>query len=66
MKVFGIILEASPLHFGHLYFIKKIKQKYQPDLLIALVSTNFTMRGEISVIDKFTKTSFRKWCRFNS
>lgn len=57
MKVFGIILEASPLHFGHLYFIKKIKQKYQPDLLIALVSTNFTMRGEISVIDKFTKTS---------
>ena len=56
MKVFGIIMETNPLHNGHSYFIKKIKEIYQPDVLIAITSTSFTMRGDISVIDKFTKT----------
>lgn len=57
MKVFGIIMETNPLHNGHSYFIKKIKEIYQPDVLIAITSTSFTMRGDISVIDKFTKTT---------
>lgn len=57
MKIFGIIIEANPLHTGHLYFINEIKQKYSPDLIVAITSTSFTMRGEISLIDKFTKTS---------
>ena len=26
MKVFGIIMETNPLHNGHSYFIKKIKE----------------------------------------
>ena len=56
MKIFGIIMETNPLHNGHSYFIKKIKEIYQPDVLIAITSTSFTMRGDISVIDKFTKT----------
>lgn len=56
MKVFGIILEANPLHFGHQYFIKQIHATYHPDILIAIISTSFTMRGEISLLDKFTKT----------
>lgn len=55
MKIFGIIMETNPLHNGHSYFIKKIKEIYQPDILIAITSTSFTMRGDISVIDKFTK-----------
>ena len=57
MKIFGIVIEANPLHTGHLYFIKQIKEQYSPDLIIAITSTSFTMRGEISLIDKFTKTS---------
>lgn len=57
MKVFGIILEANPLHLGHKYFIEKIKTNYQPDYLIAITSTSFSMRGDISILDKFTKTS---------
>ena len=32
MKVFGIIMETNPLHNGHSYFIKKIKEIYQPDV----------------------------------
>ena len=57
MKIFGIILEANPLHYGHQYFISEIKKIYKPDLIVAIMSTSFTMRGEISLLDKFTKTN---------
>lgn len=56
MKIFGIIIEANPLHTGHTYFINEIKKKYNPDIIVAITSTSFTMRGEISLLDKFTKT----------
>lgn len=57
MKIFGIIIEASPFHNGHQYFINKIRETYAPDVVIAVCSTSFTMRGDISTIDKFNKTS---------
>lgn len=56
MKVLGLVLELNPFHNGHQYFIDQAKQQVNPDLTVAVVSTNFTMRGDISVIDKFTKT----------
>lgn len=57
MNIVGIIIETNPFHNGHMYFINEIKNKYKPDLLIAITSTSFTMRGEISVINKFDKTN---------
>ena len=57
MKIFGIVIEANPFHNGHKYFIDKIKNNYQPDILIAVTSTSFSMRGEISLINKFDKTN---------
>lgn len=57
MKAFGVILEANPLHLGHKYLIDEIKKQYQPDYLIAITSTSFSMRGDVSSLDKFTKTS---------
>src|SRR5690554_6257176 len=56
-KILGLILELNPFHNGHLYFINKIKEKVKPDCTIAVLSGNYTMRGDLSVIDKFTKTS---------
>lgn len=56
MKIFGVIIEANPFHNGHLYLIKQIQKEKHPDLLVALTTTSFTMRGEISLLDKFTKT----------
>lgn len=58
MKIFGIIMEANPIHNGHAYFINTIKEKYNPDILIAVTSTSFCMRGEISSINKFDKTNY--------
>lgn len=56
MKILGIIIEASPFHKGHQYFIEEAKRKINPDLLIAITSTSFTMRGDLSIVDKFSKT----------
>ena len=56
MKVLGLVLELNPPHHGHKYFIDKAKEKVKPDLTIAVISTNFTMRGDLSVINKFDKT----------
>lgn len=55
MKVLGLILELNPFHNGHKYFIDKAKEEIKPDLTVAVVSSSFTMRGEISILDKFTK-----------
>ncbi len=55
-KVLGLILELNPFHNGHVFFIQEAKKKVEPDLTVAIVTTNFSMRGDIQVIDKFTKT----------
>ena len=56
--IIGIIIEASPLHKGHEYFIKEIKKRYNDCTLICVTSSSFTMRGEISLINKFNKTTY--------
>lgn len=56
MKVVGTIVEYNPLHNGHIYAINEIKRLSNPDVLIVILSGNFTMRGDLSIFDKFEKT----------
>ncbi len=56
MKVVGIIIESNPFHNGHKYLIDQVKKQLNPDILIALSSGYFTMRGEISLLSKKEKT----------
>lgn len=56
MEAVGIILEANPFHNGHKYLIEEGKKLFPNATFIAITSTSFTMRGEISILDKFTKT----------
>lgn len=56
MKIIGVIAEYNPFHLGHLYQINKIKELYPDSLIIAIISTNFTERGEISLLNKWDKT----------
>ena len=56
MKTLGLVLELNPPHHGHKYFIDKAKELVKPDTVIAVISTNFTMRGDVAVINKFDKT----------
>lgn len=57
MKILGIVMEANPFHNGHLHFINECKKQLNPDVIIAITSTSFTMRGEISLLNKFDKTN---------
>ena len=55
MKSIGIIAEYNPFHNGHLYHIKKIKEKYKDYTLILVMTGNFTERGDVSIIDKWKR-----------
>lgn len=56
MEIIGIIAEYNPFHNGHIYHLKKIKDNYPNSIIIAVISTSFTQRGHISILDKFEKT----------
>ncbi len=56
MKTAGIIVEYNPLHNGHLHHIKETRRKSKCDCLVAVMSGNWTQRGEPAMIDKFTRT----------
>lgn len=56
MKKIGIICEYNPLHNGHLYHLNQIKKESNADIIILSLSSSFTQRGDIAIIDKFTRT----------
>ena len=56
MNIIGIIGEYNPIHLGHIYQIKKIKELYPDSLLILITNTSFTQRGEVSILNKWNKT----------
>ena len=53
MNVIGIIAEYNPFHLGHLYQINKIKEMYKDSIIIAIVSSSFTQRGDVSILNKW-------------
>ena len=57
LKIVGTIVEYNPLHNGHAYAIEQIKKQSQADVIIAVMSGDFTMRGELSLFNKFEKTN---------
>ena len=57
MKIIGIIAEYNPFHNGHLYQIAKIKEQYPDSIIIAVVSSSFTQRGDISILNKWDKAN---------
>ena len=56
MKIAGIVCEFNPFHNGHKYMIEKIKDEFNPDLLVIAMSPNFVMRGEPAIFNKFDRT----------
>ncbi len=53
MKTTAIISEYNPFHYGHLYQINRIRELLGEDTaVIAIMSGNFTQRGEIAIADK--------------
>ena len=63
MSVVGIIAEYNPFHLGHKYQIDKIREVYGADaVIVAVMSGNFTQRGEIAIFDKATRAKAAVLC----
>lgn len=56
MRVIGIIAEYNPIHLGHIYQIKKIKEQIPESLIILITNSCFTQRGDVSILNKWDKT----------
>lgn len=55
MKICTIISEYNPFHFGHKYQIDEIRKNTGADCILAVMSGNFTQRGETAVLQKYTR-----------
>ena len=55
MKICTIICEFNPFHNGHKYLLNKARALSGCDAVLCIMSGNFTQRGEICVLDKFTR-----------
>lgn len=54
-KILAIIAEYNPFHNGHLYHINKSKELVNPDYTVCIISGNFVQRGNVSIVDKWSK-----------
>lgn len=54
-KVLGIVAEYNPFHSGHVHHIEVSKRKTNAEAIIAIMSGNFTQRGELAISDKWTR-----------
>ena len=56
MKTVAIISEYNPFHLGHEYQIKKIREEFGEDTrIIAIMSGNYTQRGDVALFDRSTR-----------
>ena len=54
-KVLGIIGEYNPFHNGHLYHLNKSKKLVNPDYTVCIISGNFVQRGNVAIVDKWSR-----------
>ncbi len=53
---YGTICEYNPFHNGHIYHLNKIKELAKDDVIILILSGNYTQRGDFSILEKYDKT----------
>lgn len=51
----GIIAEYNPFHNGHKYHLDQSLKESGADVCVAVISGNFMQRGEIAMLDKWTR-----------
>jgi predicted nucleotidyltransferase len=60
MKIAGIISEYNPFHNGHKYLVDKAKS--DGCAVVAVMSGNYTQRGEIAICDKLARAEAAVKC----
>lgn len=56
MRVAGITAEYNPFHRGHEYQLQKARELTGADIVIVVMSGNFTQRGEAAIADKWIRS----------
>ena len=51
----GIIAEYNPFHNGHKYMLKQIREQFPQEPIIICLSGSITQRGEMALLDKWTR-----------
>ncbi len=66
MKLAAIIAEYNPFHNGHKYQIDKARELLSDDLaIVAIMSGNYTQRGELAIADKTCRAKAAVMCGVN-
>jgi len=56
MQTAGMIIEYNPLHYGHLYLIRRIREQLGPETaVIGVMSGNFVQRGDFALVRKHAR-----------
>lgn len=55
MQAVGMVVEYNPFHNGHHYFLHQAKEQTGAEVAVAVMSGNFTQRGEPTIVDKWTR-----------
>ena len=55
MKTCGIIAEYNPFHNGHKFQIEETKKRFGATHIVAVMSGNFTQRGDVAIYDKYKR-----------
>jgi len=62
MEAIGIVAEYNPFHNGHGYHLAQTAALQQSDGIVAVMSGNFTQRGEAACFDKWTRAEMALRC----
>ena len=54
-RAIGIVSEFNPFHKGHKYLIETAKSSLNADVVVSIMSGNFTQRGEPAVFNKWER-----------
>ncbi len=66
MKIAAVIAEYNPFHLGHKYQVDAIRERLGKDTaVVAIMSGNFTQRGELAIADKTVRAAAAVECGVN-
>lgn len=54
--ILGIVTEFNPVTLGHKYIIEKSKELFPNSLVVAIMSGDYTVRGEVAIFDKWKRS----------
>ena len=57
MKAVGLVVEYNPFHNGHRYHLRQAKKVSGAEVTVAVMSGNFTQRGEPTIVDKWSRAA---------